>query len=236
MIFSILFRDDFIITNGCHTENVILIVLEGSFDFSLGGTSYHAEKNSVIYFEKNAVFHRRVISPLKLIYVQFVSMPEQQSGPLEFKDACRKNGTIQLLYKAINDNNEFMCRHFLNDLYMQFCAEQQLSEKGYSRDVLEFMDYVKKNYSKKISINKFSDGIFMSHTGFLLKFKRETGVTPVEYINSYRLKTASQLLFDSKLSISRIAELCGYENLYYFSNAFKKKYSLSPTQYRKNNV
>ena len=236
MIFSILNRDDFIIKNGSHTENVILAVLEGSFEFSVGGTHSYAEKNSVIYFEKNVPFSRRVITPLKLIYVQFVSMPEQQSGLMNFKDVCRKNGTINLLYKSIIENNDFMCRHFLNDLYMQFCIEQQLSEKFYSHDVLEFIDYVKKNYSEKISINKFSDSIFMSHTGFLLKFKRETGVTPVEYINSYRLQTASQLLFDSKLSISRISELCGYENLYYFSNTFKKKFGLSPTQYRKNNV
>ena len=236
MLFSILNRDNFIIENGSHTENVILIVLDGSFTFSIGETKFYADKNSVVYFEKNVKFIRRVISPLKLIYVQFVDMPEQRSGIMNFDDNFRKNGTIQLLYKSLTSNNDAFCHHFLNDLYMQFCAERQLSKTVYSQDVLNFMNYVKHNYNKKISVNKFTDNIFMSHTGFLLKFKRETGLTPIEYINTYRLNTASHLLLDGGLSIGQIADLCGYENLYYFSNAFKKKFNLSPTQYRKNNV
>ncbi len=64
MFYTILERDDFIIKNGSHSENVVLIVLEGSFAFSLGKTERVAERNSVVYFEKNVNFRRRVISPL----------------------------------------------------------------------------------------------------------------------------------------------------------------------------
>ena len=236
MLFTILKREDFIIKDGSHSENVILIVLEGSFVFSIGKREYYADKDCVIYFKKNLNFKRRVISPLTLIYIQFVDFPELKSGIIEFKDIFRKNGTIRLLHQAINANNEELCRHFSEDLYMQQCAELRLPEKIYSPEVSKFIDYVKENYQKKISVNTFTNGIFMSHTGFLLKFKRETSFTPIEYINSYRLKIAAHLLWESNFSVGEIANLCGYENLYYFSNSFKKKFRISPTQYRNNNV
>ncbi len=236
MLFTILKREDFIIKDGSHSENVILIVLEGSFVFSIGKREYYADKDCVIYFKKNLNFKRRVISPLTLIYIQFVDFPELKSGIIEFKDIFRKNGTIKLLHQAINANNEELCRHFSEDLYMQQCAELRLPEKIYSPEVSKFIDYVKENYQKKISVNSFTNGIFMSHTGFLLKFKRETGFTPIKYINSYRLKIAANLLWESNFSVGEIANLCGYENLYYFSNSFKKRFRISPTQYRNNNV
>ena len=171
-----------------------------------------------------------------LIYVQFVDVPELQSGMLDYKDSFRKNGTVELLYKSITENDGELCSCFFTDLCVQYKAEHRLSESKYSEDVSAFIDYVKSNYREKISVKSFADSIFMTHTGFLMKFKRETGVTPVEYIGTFRLGTASQLLFDSNLTVSSIAEMCGYENLYYFNNAFKKKFGLSPMRYGKNNV
>lgn len=44
-----------------------------------------------------------------------------------------------------------------------------------------------------------------------MKFKRETGITPIEYMNTFRLDTASHLLFDRNLTVSRAAEMCGCE-------------------------
>lgn len=236
MIFSILKRNEFYIEKGCHSENVIIIVLEGSFSLHIDDKSYLADKNSVIYFEKDIYFERHVISPVKLVYIQFIDKPNLKTGMLQFKDTFRRNSTIHFLEQAINTKNENLCRYFTDDLYIQIYAEQQLSKTLYSKEVAAFIEYVKDNYKNKISIKQFSDYIFMSHTGFLLKFKKETGITPIEYINTYRLTLASDLLLNSNTEIGRIADLCGYENLYYFSNAFKKHFNVSPTQYRKNNV
>ena len=64
-------------------------------------------------------------------------------------------------------------------------------------------------------------------------FKQTTGMGFIEYLNSYRLETAAQMLSASNDNILDIAEKTGFENLSYFNRSFKKKFGLSPGQYRK---
>ena len=66
-------------------------------------------------------------------------------------------------------------------------------------------------------------------------FKEKTGYTPLQYLTEKRMENAKHLLSSSDLhySISEIAELCGFEDIYYFSRVFKKNVGLSPTQWLK---
>lgn len=237
MLFGMLQRDTFVIEKGCHTEDVILIVLEGRFQFTVDDRKYDAEKNAVVCFEKNKMFERTVLSPMKLIYVQHVDLRNWKTGLLHFNDIFRKNGTVTLLQKATKAHDYNLCAYFLNDLLMQLQAEQKyMLCAEYSAETAAFMDFIKQKFAHPISIGHFAKCIGMTHTGFLLKFKRETGRTPVEYLTEIRLNTAADMLLNSKEKIGEIAESCGYENLYYFSSAFKKKFHVSPAKYRANNV
>ena len=69
-------------------------------------------------------------------------------------------------------------------------------------------------------------------------FKKETGVTPYEYLLKERMSLARQLILSgisnrfSPYSISQIAEACGYSEPLYFSRVFKKYYGVSPSEYK----
>ena len=68
-------------------------------------------------------------------------------------------------------------------------------------------------------------------------FKKELGMSPLEYMTSLRMKNAERLLstvWNSGHAISEIAHMCGYENALYFSRVFRKYYGCSPTKYLKN--
>ena len=73
------------------------------------------------------------------------------------------------------------------------------------------------------------------HYDYLRKlFKKEMGVTPLEYLTSLRMKKAEIMLsslWTRDYSISEIAELCGYDNALYFSRVFRKCFGCSPSQY-----
>lgn len=64
-------------------------------------------------------------------------------------------------------------------------------------------------------------------------FKSVVGKTPVEYINSYRIEKATELLQTETLSISNIALNVGIDNFSYFIKQFKKYKNSTPSQYRK---
>ncbi|MDO5550738.1 MAG: helix-turn-helix transcriptional regulator, partial [Lachnospiraceae bacterium] len=60
------------------------------------------------------------------------------------------------------------------------------------------------------------------------------GVSPQQYLLQYRLDMACQLLRTTELPIQDIAKRIGYDNQLTFSKMFKKKYEVSPKQYRMN--
>lgn len=64
------------------------------------------------------------------------------------------------------------------------------------------------------------------------RFKAETGFTPIDYLIRLRMSRAKQFLSNTDLPISVIAAKVGYEDIYYFSNAFHKACGCSPTVYR----
>ncbi len=73
------------------------------------------------------------------------------------------------------------------------------------------------------------------HYDYLRKlFKKEIGVTPLEYMTRLRMKKAAAMLTaqgGNDYSVAEIARLCGYEDALYFSRVFKKTYGVSPSAY-----
>lgn len=67
-------------------------------------------------------------------------------------------------------------------------------------------------------------------------FKKHLGYSPMHYITKIRMDYAAWLLSSNTLSISAIAEECGYSSLNIFSQKFKKHYGMSPKHYRGKDV
>jgi AraC-like DNA-binding protein len=67
---------------------------------------------------------------------------------------------------------------------------------------------------------------------FARVFKQIIGVSPQAYVIRARIDRAKQLLAESSLSISQIADVLGYEDLFFFSRQFKSKTGSTPRQYR----
>ncbi len=57
-------------------------------------------------------------------------------------------------------------------------------------------------------------------------------MSPVKYITQLRVEKAKELLITNRYKVSEIAEMCGFENVYYFSNVFKKQVGVSPKTYK----
>ncbi|MCK5835524.1 MAG: helix-turn-helix domain-containing protein [Lentisphaeria bacterium] len=73
----------------------------------------------------------------------------------------------------------------------------------------------------------------MSSSNLLVVFKEATGTSPIDYLIGIRLRTAAELLRSTNQSITEIAFATGFKDSNYFTRQFNKRYSVSPSKYRK---
>jgi AraC-like DNA-binding protein len=71
-----------------------------------------------------------------------------------------------------------------------------------------------------------------SYTSFRRAFKQQSGLAPAQFQSEIRLNRACDFLASTELSVSEIADRTGFDTVFYFSRAFKKKTGATPKTYR----
>lgn len=113
--------------------------------------------------------------------------------------------------------------------------EGTAAEKRYpARVYVEYaMDFIRNNYRSEVKIGEVAEYIGINRCYLARNFKKETSMSPKEYLINYRLERAASSLSNGDAPISQVAVQVGYPDQMAFSKAFKKKYGISPQQYRK---
>ncbi len=94
--------------------------------------------------------------------------------------------------------------------------------------------YIEDNYSREdFSFQDAASHVNLSVPHLSRMFRREMGVTFIDYLTGVRIRKAIELLQNDELKIYEIAERTGYANQHYFSNVFKKNLGVSPAEYRR---
>lgn len=84
-----------------------------------------------------------------------------------------------------------------------------------------------------ITLNKISQLVNVNYTYLSRLFRKELGMSFIEYINRERIKRAFPLLFDKQRRIQDIAVYSGFKDVQQFERVFKRFYNMTPLQYRK---
>lgn len=92
--------------------------------------------------------------------------------------------------------------------------------------------YIREHFKENISVDSLAEKACMSTSNFYKKFKNTFGETPIDYLNTERIKFAKKLIRNSNKKIVEIAELAGFNSSSYFNRIFKKTEGITPNQYR----
>lgn len=107
-----------------------------------------------------------------------------------------------------------------------------ISLHQYSETVGNIVYYIQRHYSEAISTGGIARHFGLNSSYMSACFHRETGSTIMTFINDLRLQYAKCLLDLGGGEIREICEKAGIADQGYFTRIFKKKYGLTPTQYR----
>ena len=116
----------------------------------------------------------------------------------------------------------------------EYCAAvRKYSLKNYSFLIRKAIEYIRFHLEQELSLETISAAIHSSTYELSRKFKKETGQTLTDYINTLRIKEALYIMENRNLSITDIAYMTGFNDVNYFTKVFKKLKGITPSTYRK---
>ena len=120
------------------------------------------------------------------------------------------------------------------DYFMRSAATVHVKQNGSIRDfyVKEALSYIEQNFQNDISVEDISASCGLNRSYFGKIFHDTIGRSPQEFLISYRMTKAAELLKITSLSIADIGNAVGYPNQLHFSRAFKNVYGMSPRNWR----
>ena len=92
--------------------------------------------------------------------------------------------------------------------------------------------YIENNYHNAITLEDIMGAASMSRSSLTELFKKELGMTPVEYVWHHRIVVAHKFLNFTNLPIQDIALRCGFKTVQHFSRKFEEAYACNPTTFR----
>lgn len=158
----------------------------------------------------------------------------------KFKE-LRETMVQEMLY--LTEHEEFSPFHLIGHLYLFFDAMLQsiTPEANTSRKRLqdyyihEALTYIEQNFQNDITVEDIAKICGLNRSYFGKIFKDSTGKTPQQFLLTYRMIKATELLKLTKLSIGDISNAVGYTNQLHFSRAFKNVYGIPPRKWRNEN-
>ena len=189
--------------------------------------------------------------PWEYIWIEFDGMrareiietaglsPDHPVYHASYKD-LRENMKDEMIYIA--EHHDATPFHLMGHLYLFIdylsrSSSSQITASGRVRDfyIKEALNYIEQNFQNDISVENIASFCGLNRTYFGRIFKETVGKSPQQFLLSYRMAKAAELLKLTELSISDIGNAVGYPNQLHFSRAFKNVYGVSPREWRNKN-
>ena len=133
------------------------------------------------------------------------------------------------------DRNKLLSlSHFFNVLSIVLPELKTKSPEEIDTRLKKTIKYIEEHYTEQITIDQLAEACNMSASRFFPAFKKQFIMTPMDYLNHYRIHRASVMLIaDKEISIEQISENVGYSSSEYFRRIFKRITGKTPREYRK---
>ncbi len=232
----------------CHTKILpylsVAQSVEGSYDIQLNNGITHNTGSGGFFIAPSNVQQRiihNVDRTSKNITCRWVYMKIKINDIYNFDEKfnlptilpenvkAKMNSVFDKLFCADNTFDEYICYYEIVKLLSLVANEKEQPLPPYIEQTLH---YIKNNYGEKISVEDIAKQANLSASYLFATFKKQMGVSPICFLNNYRLSIAEELLQGTTMSINQISAEVGINDSIYFNKMFKKHYQMSPSKYR----
>ncbi len=235
------------------TEKLLLNKGEGAF---INSNIIHSHKAKSLNKEQTLihtiVFHPRLISEMnnQICWNKYIR-PIINNNQLSVQKLTKENEWQKKILSCIQISWEYLAydkfgfelkiRNELSEILLTLLEHQHISDISIMKNdhqnnerLKQILMYIQCHYFEQISLDDIVKITMKSRSSCLRFFQTTLGTTPLSYINQYRLLVAAQYLKETDWRVSEIGYRCGFNEMGYFSAQFKKKFGITPKEYRKN--
>ena len=238
-----------------HTHNhaELFYIVGGKGQFLIEDQLYPVNTNHLVIINPN-VTHTEVslnAQPLEYIVLGIdgieLSITDTSNGQFCILDhfesiditSCLRNILREMELKQ--PGYEDICQAFMEILIIRLMRSTGLSVPSEPQNSVgnhqcaAVRRYIDHHFKESLTLDQLAEEAHMNKFYLSHAFKREYGVSPINYMISRRLEESKYLLAETDLSLSQIAQLLGFSSLSYFSQVFHRTQEITPMEYRQQN-
>ena len=214
-----------------------LLIIRGGDEFSSGSIpsrfqrrlvslsiSLALEKGSISNLLLQRKFDRRYRLKNPEEYIsKFEAILQALESPLNYREMAITGALLQWMANILAETKALLDH---SPEIGQNVVEKVLASQTWASTRLESV----------ITLNEWAKAVHLHPVYFERIFKRETGVTPMRWLEERRMNVARQYLSGTSKNVTEIAEAVGYLDPFYFSRVFRKHFGKSPVNYRKTGI
>lgn len=129
--------------------------------------------------------------------------------------------------------SDFLVENYIRNLFTFMIRSSHLAEPKVKEKLIDILAYIQEHFTD-CSLSGLAERFYFSPKYLSSLLKKETGFTFQQHLENVRMQMACYFLENSQLSVREIARNCGYSNLTFFYKRFEKRFSMNPSQYRRN--
>ena len=230
---------------------LIHYILSGKGKFSIGGEEYPLEAGYgfLITPDELAFYQADEEEPWTYVWVGFSGTQAVEylgNMGLSVRQPIFKSEASEELYRIVKDMMEHNTYGLSNDLrrngqlgiFLSVIAEGSRVEKHGDDDkaniyVRKAVSFIQNNYCNPIKVTDVADYVCINRSYLYTLFQNSMGMSPQQFLMTFRITKATELLQLTSLPIESIARSCGYHDPLVFTKAFRQMKQMSPTSFRK---
>lgn len=159
--------------------------------------------------------HQRVVDILDMIQREVV-----ETGAGSFQSV----ESLTLGFIAV------LCRYYMEQ--HAECESDETNQHAPSRAIRLAIEFVTSHYADKISLDSLAQAAHMQRNYLCRVFHKVTGLSPMDYVNQYRLNMAWRLLQGTDLNVTEIAHETGFYDSAHFTHLFSRAFGRPPSHFR----
>lgn len=146
---------------------------------------------------------------------------------------------ISKTYNPSSSDDILLLKELYSLLYAlieEFPKPFEYKDKELHTYIQDALNFINSNYMHSITVQEIADYVNLSRSYLYKMFIKNLGISPQRYLINLRMYKATLLLKSTKLPIGEVASSVGYSDSLLFSKTFSKHFSMSPLNYRNNQV